>query len=72
MPRGVNALFGNWVVSYIGTYSSGTPQGFSGAVGITGWNGGTNRVNVAPGELVLGTFERSQYRLCEQKCDWRQ
>lgn len=61
MPKVLNTLFGNWVVSYIGTYSSGTPIGFSGAVGITGWNGGTNRVNVAPGQLELGTFERSNY-----------
>ena len=61
MPKAISVLFGNWVVSYIGTYSTGTPQGFSGAVGITGWNGGTNRVNVAPGDLVLGTFDRANY-----------
>jgi hypothetical protein len=61
MPRVLNALLGNWVVSMIGTYSSGTPIGFSGAVNITGWNGGANRLNVAPGELNLGTFERSNY-----------
>ena len=41
---------GTGCVSYIGTYSSGTPQGFTGAVGITGWNGGTNRLNCRPGD----------------------
>jgi hypothetical protein len=61
MPGVLNAMFGNWVISYIGTYQTGTPQGFSGAVNITGWNGGANRVNVAPGDLVLGTFDRSRY-----------
>ena len=29
-------------------------------------------MNVAPGEIVLGTFERSQYRLCEPKHGWRE
>jgi hypothetical protein len=61
MPRILNGIVGNWVVSYIGVYSSGTPIGFTGAVGITGWNGGTNRLNVAPGQLELGTFEGSKF-----------
>ena len=59
MPKVLNSVLGNWVVSYIGVYSSGTPLGFTGAVGITGWNGGTNRLNVAPGQLDL---ERSSGR----------
>jgi len=61
MPKIANGLFGNWVLSYIGTYSRGTPTGFSGATAITGWNGGTNPVNVAPGDLTLDTFDKHNY-----------
>jgi hypothetical protein len=53
MPRVLDAVLGGWYVSGIGNYGSGRPIGFSGASSINGWNGGSNRVNVAPGALRL-------------------
>ena len=53
MLRVLDWVVGGWEVSGIANYSSGGPMGFGGAPGINGWNGGGNRVNVAPGELAL-------------------
>ncbi|MBI4876859.1 MAG: carboxypeptidase regulatory-like domain-containing protein [Acidobacteria bacterium] len=53
MPRALDCVFGGWEVSLISNYFSGTPLGFGGAPGISGWNGSANRLNVAPGEMRL-------------------
>ncbi|MCL4402220.1 MAG: TonB-dependent receptor, partial [Acidobacteria bacterium] len=61
MPRVLDWIVGGWEVSGIGNYSSGNPLGFSGAPAINGWNGGTPRMMVQPGEpglpLVRGDYD---------------
>ena len=61
MPRVLDWVVGGWELSGIANYSSGTPLGFSGAAAITGWNGGTPRMNVASGQIQLtpdkGSFD---------------
>ncbi len=52
MPKVANAILGGWSIVSIHNYNSGTPIGTPGANNsMPGWNGGTNRVNVAAGSL---------------------
>jgi hypothetical protein len=59
----LNTLAKGWSLDVIANYYSGTPLGFSGTSPMTGWNGGSNRANVAAGPLVLGTFDKSKFNL---------
>ena len=62
MPKVLDGVIGGWYVTGIANYFSGTPLGFSGASSINGWNGGSNRVNVAAGPLRLpGGVDPSKY-----------
>jgi hypothetical protein len=61
--RIVNTLVGGWSVSAILNYFSGTPLGFAASNPLTGsWNGGTNRANVAAGDLKV-PFDKSKFRI---------
>ena len=61
-PAVVNAIVGGWSISAIVNYFSGTPLGFTGSGALaTGWNGATNRANIAPGELKVSGFDRSNF-----------
>lgn len=59
----LNTLAKGWSFDVIANYYSGTPLGFSGTSPMTGWNGGSNRANVAAGPLVLSTFDKSKFNL---------
>ena len=60
-------LLGGWSVSAIANYFSGTPLGFSGSFPLTGgWNGATNRANIASGALKAGNYSKSAFELSTQ------
>ena len=62
-PRIVNAVLGGWSVSGIVNYFSGQPLGFPGSTPLSGgWNGGTNRANIAPGDLKT-SFDKSAFQI---------
>lgn len=62
--RWVNALLGGWSVSCILNYFSGTPLGFPGSFPLTGgWNGATNRANIAAGPMKRAGFDKSKFEL---------
>jgi hypothetical protein len=62
--RLVNALIGGWSASAILNYFSGAPLGYTGSSPLASvWNGGTNRANVAPGELKAADFDKSRFEL---------
>jgi len=59
-----NALFGGWSVSAIMNYFSGTPIGFSGSFPLSGgWNGATNRINIAPGDMMAQDYRGDKFEL---------
>ncbi len=59
-----SAIFGGWSVSWIGNYFSGTPLGFPGSSPLVGgWNGVTNRANIAAGEMKKSGFNKSVFEL---------
>ena len=60
--RVANAMVGGWQISGIANYASGVPLNFQGSFPLAGgWNGAINRVNVAPGNLRVGTFNDSTF-----------
>lgn len=60
----VNTLAGGWSVAGVINYYSGTPMQFSGSFPLSGgWNGATNRLNVAPGNLKVSGFDKSKFEL---------
>jgi hypothetical protein len=61
--RIVNTLVKGWSFDVIANYFSGTPLGFSGTSPMPGWNGGSNRANVAAGPIKLDTFDKSMFNL---------
>ncbi len=62
-PRVVNALIGGWSVSGIVNYFSGTPLGFTGSSPLSGgWNGSTNRANIAAGVMKV-PFDKSTFQI---------
>ena len=62
--RAANAIFGGWSVSAIMNYFSGGPLGFGGSSPLSGgWNGATNRANIAPGEMKVPSFDKSAFDL---------
>lgn len=61
--RWTDLLVGGWSVSGILNYSSGTPLGFGGSFPLNGgWNGSTNRANVAAGNMLV-PFDKSKFNL---------
>ena len=57
----VNLLVGGWSVSGILNYLSGQPLGFTGATMPSGWNGATNRLNIASGPMVSSGFSKDNF-----------
>lgn len=59
----VDILVGGWSVAAILNYSSGTPLGFGGSFPLSGgWNGATNRANIAAGNMMV-PFDKSRFNL---------
>jgi hypothetical protein len=63
MPKVANAIAGGWSVSAILNYYSGTPITFSASSPLSSWNGGTNRANVLPGDLLYSGFDSSNFQV---------
>jgi len=64
LPRAVDAVLGGWSVSAILNYFSGAPLGFLVSFPLSGgWNGATNRANIAPGDLLASGFDKSKFQL---------
>lgn len=62
--RIANTLIGGWAVSAIVNYYSGTPLGFGGSMPLSGgWNGATNRANIAAGNMKASGFSKSAFEL---------
>lgn len=60
--RVVDAIVGGWGFSGIMNYSSGQPLGFGAQTALSGgWNGATNRANIAPGEMKAAGFDKSKF-----------
>ncbi|MBI4903330.1 MAG: TonB-dependent receptor [Acidobacteria bacterium] len=63
-PRVVNHLIGGWSLSGIVNYIDGTPLNFTSSSPLAnGWNGGSNRVNVLPGDLKRADFDKSAFNI---------
>jgi hypothetical protein len=63
-----NRILGGWSAAAIMNYYSGTPIQLSAPSPLpNAWNGGTNRPNVAAGELVRSGFERSGFELSNSR-----
>jgi hypothetical protein len=59
-----NVFIGGWSVSAIVNYYSGVPLGFGGTMPLaSGWNGATNRANIAAGELTTSGYSKSAFEL---------
>lgn len=62
--RAVDLIAGGWSVSGILNYLSGTPLGFGGSFPLSGgWNGSTNRANIAAGNMLAQGFDKSKFNL---------
>jgi hypothetical protein len=61
-PRGVDAVVGGWAMAWILNYASGTPLSFVAPSPLaTGWNGATNRDNIAAGNMHNSAFDRTVF-----------
>jgi hypothetical protein len=61
-PRAVKALVSGWSTSGILNYFSGQPLGFSATTPLSGgWNGGSNRANIAAGSMKNPDFDKSKF-----------
>ena len=59
-PKAVDAVVGGWAMAWILNYADGTPLGFSAPTPLsTGWNGATNRDNIAAGNMGSGSCNRA-------------
>jgi hypothetical protein len=59
-----NAIISGWSVSAILNYLDGFPLSFSGSSPLVGgWNGGANRINIAPGSMEMSGFDKSSFNL---------
>lgn len=59
-PKVLNAIIGGWAMAWILNYADGTPLGFSAPTPLaTGWNGSTNRDNIAAGNMRNGSCNRA-------------
>ncbi len=59
-----NAVIGSWAISAILNYYSGRPLGFTGSMPLSGgWNGQTNRANVAAGDMHASGYDKSAFSL---------
>lgn len=62
--RVLDALIGGWSASAILNYYSGEPLGFGASTALSGgWNGASNRANVAPGEMRASGFNKDDFEL---------
>jgi hypothetical protein len=61
----LNAILGGWSVSAILNYMSGQPLWFTGATNPSGWNGATNRLNIAPGDIVSPSFSKNNFNFAD-------
>jgi hypothetical protein len=60
----IGKALGGWSAAAILNYYSGTPIQFSAPTALAGgWNGATNRPNVAPGQLVRNEFDQGAFQL---------
>jgi len=60
----VDAIIGGWSCSAILNYFSGYPLSFSGSSPLVGgWNGGSNRINIAAGNMLASGFDKSKFNL---------
>jgi len=67
-PRWLSAIISGWEVAGILNYFSGTPLGFSATFPLSGgWNGATNRPNIAPGNLKNPNFDKSKFNLADSR-----
>lgn len=60
-PRWTDVMLGGRSVSAILNYFSGTPFSFVGASSWSGWNGATNRLNIAAGDMVSRAFSKDGF-----------
>ena len=59
-PKAVDAVIGGWAMAWILNYADGTPLGFTAPTPLsTGWNGATNRDNIAAGNMGNGSCSRA-------------
>jgi hypothetical protein len=63
--RLLHAVVGGWSVSAILNYLSGTPLAFTGASNWAGWNGATNRLNIAPGAMVASDYSKNSFNFAD-------
>jgi len=62
--RFVNAVIGGWSCSAILNYFAGYPLSFSGSSPLVGgWNGGSNRANIAAGDMLATGFDKGNFNL---------
>jgi hypothetical protein len=60
VPRSVDAVIGGWAMAWILNYADGTPLSFTAPTPLaTGWNGATNRDNIAAGNPRNGSCGRA-------------
>lgn len=61
-PKAVDAAIGGWAMAWILNYSSGTPLSFVAPSPLaTGWNGATNRDNIAAGDMKNSSYDRTTF-----------
>jgi Carboxypeptidase regulatory-like domain len=61
-PRAVDTVVGGWAMAWIMNYASGTPLSFAAPSPLaTGWNGATNRDNIAAGNMHNSAFDRTVF-----------
>lgn len=61
--RIVNAVLGGWSASAILNYWSGAPMGVGAPGAYTAWNGGTNRANIAAGQMKNPDYDKGNFDL---------
>ncbi|MGH9661718.1 MAG: TonB-dependent receptor domain-containing protein, partial [Bryobacteraceae bacterium] len=59
-----NRILGGWQLAAILNYASGQPLAFPGSFPLSGgWNGATNRANIAAGAMKVAGFDESRFEL---------
>ncbi len=62
VPKVLDYFVSGWSTSGILNYFSGQPLGFSGTNPLSGaWNGGSNRANIAAGDMKNASFNKSNF-----------
>jgi hypothetical protein len=63
-PKAVDVVIGGWAMAWILNYATGTPLGFTAPSPLaTGWNGATNRDNIAAGDMKNSSYDRTVFNL---------